>query len=73
MSSPLRKPIGCSSTLPKTDTGLAVSADLLDGDYPTGTKISQKQMAQLHLQFHHTCPMWNYTIRPQIQKCEVIS
>jgi hypothetical protein len=57
----------------KTDTGLAVSADLLDGDYPTGTKISQKQMAQLHLQSHHTCPMWNYTIRPQIQKCEVIS
>ena len=57
----------------RTETGLTVSAALLDGEYPTGIKISDEQMAQLDLRPHDICPMWNYTIRPQIRKCEVIS
>jgi hypothetical protein len=49
----------------KTATGLTVSAALLDGNYPTGIKISDEQMAQLDVRPHDICPMWNYTIRPQ--------
>ena len=48
----------------KTKTGLTVTAALLDGDYPTGVKISDAQMAEVHLHRHRVLPMWNYTILP---------
>ena len=56
-----------------TETGLTVSAALLDGEYPTGAKISDDQMEQLNLHPHEVCPKWNYTIQPQLEKCEVVS
>ncbi len=64
--------LNCIATT-KTLTGLTVSAALLDGNYATGVKITERQMAELNLQTHDVCPMWNYTIRPQHEKCEVVS
>ena len=54
-----------------TSTGLAVNATLLDGDFPTGMKISDQQMTQLRIRSHKVCPSWNYTITPA-PNCEVI-
>lgn len=48
----------------KTMTGLAVTATLIGGDYPTGIKTSDQQMAQVHLRHHRVLPMWNYTLVP---------
>jgi hypothetical protein len=48
----------------KTKTGLTVTATLLAGDYPTGVKTSDAQLAQVHLQRHRVLPMWNYTLVP---------
>lgn len=44
--------------------GLAVHAEIDSGNYPTGTKVTKREMAQLHLvraPFHGE---WNYTIHP---------
>ncbi|MGH8524434.1 MAG: ISAzo13 family transposase [Gammaproteobacteria bacterium] len=46
----------------KTDTGLAVTATLIDGEYPTGVKVSEAQMADVHLCSHRVLPVWNYTL-----------
>jgi hypothetical protein len=48
----------------KTETGLLVEATLLDGDYPTGLKPSQTQMAKVNLRAHRVLPAWNYTLVP---------
>jgi hypothetical protein len=48
-----------------TRTGLAVRAELDDGDYPKGIKISDEQMAALPLSRHPFHGNWNYTIRPE--------
>jgi hypothetical protein len=48
-----------------TATGLAVQAELLAGEYPTGLRISDAQMKGLHLTKHEVCPDWNYTITPR--------
>jgi transposase len=48
-----------------TRTGLAVQAELDDGDYPKGTKISHQQMAALPLSRHDFHGNWNYTIHPE--------
>ncbi len=48
----------------KTKTGLAVTATLLDGDYPTGVKTSDEQLAEVHLHRHRVLPIWNYTLVP---------
>jgi len=48
----------------KTKTGLAVTATMLDGNYPTGVKTSDAQMAEVHLHRHRVLPMWNYTLVP---------
>lgn len=57
-----------------TETGLRVSATALNGEYPTGVKISDRDMRQLSLHPHNTCPQWNYTISPGPRaKCELIS
>lgn len=49
----------------KTQTGLAVTATLLKGDYPTGVKVSEAQMAEINLRHHRVLPLWNYTLLPQ--------
>jgi hypothetical protein len=51
----------------RTDNGLVVDADLLDGEFPTGIKISDEQMAQLCIRPHQACPSWNYTISPALE------
>jgi len=48
----------------KTKTGLTVTATLLDGNYPTGGKTSNAQMAEVHPHRHQVLPMWNYTLAP---------
>lgn len=48
----------------KTDAGLVVNASMLDGDFPTGIKISQAQMDRVNLRPHRVLPMWNYTLVP---------
>ena len=48
----------------KTKTGLTVTATLLAGDYPTGVKTSDAQMAEVHLHRHRVLPSWNYTLVP---------
>ncbi len=52
----------------KTGTGLVVKGTLLDGDYPTGIKISDAQMAEVNLRQHRVLPTWNYTLVPRQSK-----
>jgi hypothetical protein len=48
----------------KTESGLAVTATMLAGDFPTKVKTSDTQMSEVHLQRHRVLPMWNYTLVP---------
>lgn len=47
-----------------TRAGLKVRAHLVDKFYPTGVKISDKQMRSLNMTHTTDLPRWNYTIRP---------
>jgi len=47
-----------------TRTGLTVHAELDPGNYATGAKISDAQLAALPLTRHDWHPDWNYTLRP---------
>src|SRR5487761_1577155 len=47
-----------------TGTGLTVRAELDPGSYPTGTEISDAQMAAVPLARHRFHGDWNYTIHP---------
>jgi hypothetical protein len=48
-----------------THTGLEVRAQLDDGDYPNGVKITDQQMDALPLSRHDFHGDWNYTLRPE--------
>ncbi len=48
----------------KTQTGLVVTAALINGDYPTGVKVSAAQMGNVNLRRHRVLPIWNYTLLP---------
>ena len=48
-----------------TRTGLTVRAELDPGSYPTGTEISDAQMAAVPLARHRFHGDWNYTIHPR--------
>jgi Rhodopirellula transposase DDE domain len=48
-----------------TTTGLEVWAELHEGNYVTGRKVSDGAMQGLNLERHPICPGWNYTIRPR--------
>ncbi len=48
-----------------TRCGLKVRAELDRGDYPKGTKISDKELAALPVDKHEFRGEWNYTIRPR--------
>jgi len=48
----------------KTQTGLTVTASLLEGNYPVGVKPSKAQMAEIRLRRHQVLPLWNYTFIP---------
>jgi Rhodopirellula transposase DDE domain len=47
-----------------TRTGLKIQADLDTGYYPTGVKITDKELQAVPLQPHEWHPDWNYTIVP---------
>lgn len=49
----------------QTKTGLTITAEILDGVYKTGKKVSKKLMALLDLVPAEVCPQWNYTLRPR--------
>ncbi len=49
-----------------TGTGLTVRAELDPGSYPTGTEISDAQMAAVPLARHRFHGDWNYTIHPHL-------
>ncbi len=55
-----------------TTTGLSVLATLVDKQYPKALTVSDDEMAALLIEKHTTCPDWNYTIRPRLNR-EVIS
>ena len=45
--------------------GLNVTAQLDRRHYATKIKVSDREMKQLNLKRHKTCPNWNYTITPR--------
>jgi hypothetical protein len=47
-----------------TQTGLTVRADFDEGYYPTGTKVSDAELAAVPLKRHSFHPDWNYSIVP---------
>jgi Rhodopirellula transposase DDE domain len=47
-----------------TSTGLRVQAELDTGRYPTGVKVSNKQLRAVPIQPHEFHGEWNYTILP---------
>lgn len=49
----------------KTETGLRVSAILLDRIYSTKLRASKEEWKTLNITRHATCPKWNYTIKPK--------
>ena len=49
-----------------TSTGLTVKAFPHEGIYETGKEVPMRDMKQLNLEYHTTCPDWNYTIRPRL-------
>ena len=53
----------------RTQTGLKVKSYLVRTHYPTGVKISDRQMDAIHLDSHQIQPARNYTIRPRSTAC----
>jgi len=51
-----------------TQTGLKVSAHLLEGIFETGKKVSDAVMQTLNMTRHAICPQWNYTMHPRLGK-----
>jgi hypothetical protein len=51
-----------------TDTGLRVRAELDENKYPKGVKVSDAQLAAVHLSSHPFHGEWNYTISPKSNK-----
>ena len=49
----------------RTDSGLSVTAQLVDQEYAKGVKTTRNQLASVLLTPHHTQPKRNYTIRPR--------
>ena len=47
-----------------TKTGLRIEADLDQGYYPTGQKISETDFKNLPITGHEFHGEWNYTVRP---------
>ena len=48
-----------------TDAGLSVRAELDEGKYPKGVKVSDTQLAAVNLSPHAFHGEWNYTISPK--------
>jgi len=52
----------------RTKTGLRVRAEIDKGQYPTGIKVSEEDLAQVRIQRHAFHGDWNYTIHPRSAK-----
>ena len=50
-----------------TTTGLKVTARLDKTYYPTGVKVSKRDLAQLSIRQKRVLPKWNYTINPHVK------
>jgi len=48
-----------------TETGLTVNATLVEKEYKTGIKVSNKAMNSLRIKQACTCPQWNYCVSPR--------
>jgi Rhodopirellula transposase DDE domain len=48
-----------------TDAGLIVRAELDESKYPKGVKVSDLQLAAVHLSRHAFHGDWNYTMSPK--------
>jgi hypothetical protein len=48
-----------------TTTGLTIHAELDEGEYPTGTKITDEELAGVRIKRNNFHGEWNYTILPQ--------
>ena len=48
-----------------TRTGLAVTAQLDEGTYRKGQKVSAEAVRLLCVRHHETFPDWNYTLCPR--------
>jgi len=48
-----------------TRTGLEVYAQLDQRNYPDKIKVSDAELAAVHLEGHHFHPEWNYAIKPR--------
>ena len=57
--------LNCLNTT-TTQTGLTVTAELIEREYERGIKISEDEMSHLNLEYNETLPRWNYIIKPQI-------
>jgi hypothetical protein len=51
-----------------TKTGLTVSCELDQNSYPSGIKVSKKEMQAINLQRDAFHGEWNYTISPRTRK-----
>jgi hypothetical protein len=51
-----------------TVTGLTVRADVDEGIYRKGQKVTKEDLKKLNLTPHSVHPQWNYTIRPLRQQ-----
>jgi hypothetical protein len=49
----------------RTETGLVVEAQVDDNHYPTGKKVSDKELSQVKLTRHSFHGEWNYRITPR--------
>jgi len=47
-----------------TQSGLTVTASLMDTTYERRVKISEHEMYQLNIKRHDSVPQLNYTVRP---------
>jgi Rhodopirellula transposase DDE domain len=51
-----------------TSTGLKVTARLDEDTYCKGQKVSREEMGRLNMKQHDVCPVWNYTLYPQMNQ-----
>lgn len=47
-----------------TKSGLVVTAKLVKGEFERGRKVSEREMAELNIEWGHENPLWNYTLHP---------
>ncbi|WP_327335054.1 ISAzo13 family transposase [Streptomyces anulatus] len=65
------RPLTCHEVMLQTiaattsRTGLTVQAELDSGEYPTGTRVSDDEIAALPITRHRFHGDWNYTLHPQ--------